>query len=165
MLNLYIKPDNGIISSKKEVVADVEKEFKQLKLSGTDVEKMLIEKIEKGTYIDSISFTDRFGYKLYLDNLSNGCKAALCVVNRPDKIIDLVECGHNARDIIISLLREGNVLIEDSSITFSSMYGQNIDVRVDNYRFSSIDRLNKYVFDERPYGADLNTEGIEKCMQ
>lgn len=165
MLNLYIKPDNRVISSEKEVVADVEKEFKQLKLQGTDVEKMLIEKIEKGTYLDSISFIDRFGYKLYLDNLSTGCKAALCVVNRLDKIIDLAECGHNARDIIISLLMEGNVLMEDSSVTFSSIYGQNVDVRVDNYRFSNIDRLNKYVFDERPYGADLNTEGIEKCIQ
>lgn len=165
MLNLYIKPDNRVISSKKEVVTDVEKEFKQLKLQGTEIEKKLIKMIEKGTYLDSISFIDRFGYKLYLEHLSTGCKAALCVVNRPDKIIDLVECGNNARDIIISLLREGNILMEDNSVTFSSIYGQGVDVRVDNYRFSNIDRLNKYVFDERPYGADLNTEGIEKCMQ
>lgn len=161
MLNIYLKDSKETFN--REVVSDVEKEFSRIKLKGTEIDKKLIEKIEQGKYENSTSFIDRFGYKLYYDDMSTGCKAALCVVNSPEKIIDIVECGNNARDIIIALCKTGNVLFEDNGQTISTQYGNDIDVKLDGYRFTSIDRLNKYISDERPFGPNMNLEGIALC--
>ena len=46
------------------------------------------------------TFEDRFGVRLYLSELSTGCKAAICVALMPDQMIDLQECGLNTRDAI-----------------------------------------------------------------
>lgn len=162
MLSVFIKDSNEKLNG--EVVTDVEKEFSKIRLTGKRIEKILIEKIEKGKYNDANSYIDRFGYKLYYSDMSNGCKAALCVVNLPDKIIDLAECGNNARDIIISFCKTGNILIEDNGLTISAQYNNDIDVKIDKYRFSDIDRLNKYISDERLYGPDMSIGGIERCI-
>ncbi len=162
MLSVFIK--NGDEKLSGEVVTDVEKEFSKLRVTGKKIEKILIEKIEKGKYNDVNSYIDRFGYKLYYNDISNGCKAALCVVNFTDKIIDLAECGNNARDIIISFCKTGNILIEDNGIAISTQYNKDIDVRIDKYRFFDIDRLNKYISDERLYGPDMSIGGIERCI-
>lgn len=153
MLKIIINENNSISNS---VVNDVEKEFKQIQILGSNLDKILIEKIENGTYLDKNSFTDRFGYKQYLNNISTGCKAALCVANSPEKIINLVECGNNARDAIISLIKDGNILIENNSITISNEFGSSIDVIIDNKRFKDLDMLNRYIFSER----ELN-----KCLK
>lgn len=162
MLNIFLK--DNIETFNKEVVSDVEKEFSKIKLKGTEIDKELIEKIEQGKYENSTSFIDRFGYKLHYDDMSTGCKAALCVANSPEKIIDIIECGNNARDIIIALCKTGNILLEDNGQTISTQYGDRIDVKLDGYRFTSIDRLNKYIADERPFEPNMNLEGIELCM-
>lgn len=158
-MNIYIKTE-GKVSALKEVVTDVEKEFAQLKLKGTDLDRKLIEKIEQGKYVNSISYLDRFGYKLHYDDMSTGCKAALCVANEVEKIIDIVECGNNARDIIIALCKNGNILMEDNGMTISTQYGNEIDVVLDGYRFTQIDRLNQYISNERPFAPNMDLEGI-----
>lgn len=142
MLNIYL--DRFKITG-KEIVTDIEKEFAMLKLRGTELEKLLVQKIEKGRFHDKISFIDRFGYKLYNENLSTGCKAALCVVNKPDKVIDLIECGNNARDIIIALCREGNILMHDNGITISSKYRNRIEVGIEDKKFTDVNSLNQYL--------------------
>ena len=157
MLTIYV---DDVRDDKKAVIRDVERLFAQIKPEGTSIDKKLISYIEQGKYNDKNSFIDRFGFKLHLSELSTGCKAALCVANCPDKIIDLIECGNNARDIIISLCKDGKVLIRDNGITFKS-YSNSVCVRVDDYVITDIDRLNKYVFDERPFEPDMNVEGIE----
>lgn len=162
MLNLFLKDTN--IKSDKEIVVDVEKEFSKLKIKGTALEQLIIEKIEKGKYNNETSYIDRFGYKLHYNDMSTGCKAALCVANMPNKVIDLAECGYNARDLIIVLCTDGNIIIEDNGLTISTQYGNNIDVKLDNYRFTSITRLNKYICDERPFIPDMSIGGIEECM-
>ena len=154
MLKIIINENNNKLLA--NIVNDVEKEFKQIQIFGSDLDKILIEKIEKGTYLDKNSFIDRFGYKQYLNNISTGCKAALCVANIPEKIINLVECGNNARDAIISLIKDGNILIENNSITISNEFGSSIDVIIDNKRFKDLDMLNRYIFSER----ELN-----KCLK
>lgn len=133
-----------------ELINDVEKLFAQLRIEKTNLNMQIISLIEKGKYNDENSFIDRFGYKLYISELSTGCKAALCVVNCPEKLINLVECGNNARDIIISLCKQGNILLKDNGIFFKS-YASTIEAEVDGYKFENIDNLNKYVFAERPF--------------
>lgn len=146
-----------------KVIRDVEEQFAKIKLTGSKIERELINKIEKATYNDEYSYIDRFGYKLYNTELSTGCKAALCVVNCPELIIDLIECGVNARDIIIGLCKEGKVLIQENGVTIVKYFNEPIDVKIDNYRITSVDRLNKYIFSERPFKPVINSEDI-KCL-
>lgn len=146
-----------------KVIRDVEEQFAKIKLTGSKIERELINKIEKATYNDEYSYIDRFGYKLYNTELSTGCKVALCVVNCPELIIDLIECGVNARDIIIGLCKEGKVLIQENGVTIVKYFNEPIDVKIDNYRITSVDRLNKYIFSERPFKPVINSEDI-KCL-
>lgn len=145
------------------VVRDVEEQFAKIKLTGSQIERELISKIERATYNDEYSFIDRFGFKLYNTELSTGCKAALCVVNCPELIIDLIECGMNARDLIIGLCKDGKILIQENGVSIMKHVDAPIDVKIDNYRITDVDRLNKYIFSERPFTPDLNSEDI-KCL-
>ena len=65
-----------------------------------DAVKNIIKAVDVGNMIDESTFEDRFGVRLYLSELSTGCKAAICVALMPDQMIDLQECGLNARDAI-----------------------------------------------------------------
>lgn len=158
MLNIFIDKVNDT----DRLVQDVEKQFDMIKLLGTELDKEIISCIEHGEYYDKNSFIDRFGNKLDISELSTGCKAALCVVNCPHFIINLIECGLNARDIIINLCKEGNILLYDNGITIVD-YSDGIDVKVDNYNITSIDRLNFYLFSERPFKPNMEQEGI-RCL-
>ena len=158
MIRIYLDS----ISDNINFINDVEKGFASVKLKCTDKEQELVSKIESGKLIDFTSFIDRFGYKLYLSELSTGCKASLCVLNYSDSVINLVECGLNARDTIISLCDVGAVLIDTNSATISNKYVKDnkISVQVDNYVFSDINRLNTYIFEEYPFKPDLSSKGI-----
>lgn len=147
----------------KKIIHDVEKGFSKLQLKCTEKEKKLVQTIEQGQLLDSVSFIDRFGYKLYLSELSTGCKAALCVLNYKDIVIDLVECGRNARDAIITLCDEGAILMntDSASVSWDPVCEPKIDVTINNYCFSSIQRLNDYIFNEFPHDADLRKSGIK----
>lgn len=146
----------------ENIIHDVEKQFKQIKIQGTDLDKLIIETIEGGKYNDTESFIDRFGFKLHLSEISTGCKAALCVANCKDLIIDIIECGNNARDAIIKLCKNGSIYMVDNgaSIKFDDNI-KNIDCIIGNYRFRTIQRLNKYISSEYPFEPDLEMEGIE----
>lgn len=157
MLKMYLeKLPDGI-----EVVNDVEEYFTSVLLKIDDIEKALVHEIEHGELKDDKFFVDRFGGTLYLDCLSTGCKAALCVANS-DKVISLVECGWNVHDVIVSILREGSVFLPHHGVSFGCE-SDDIDVCFDNYRFTSLDRLNYYIDYERPFKPDMKKEGIE-CL-
>lgn len=158
MLNVKIYDSSSDIIHK----TDVEKVFRTLRVTGTEYEKLVIQKIEQGIYNDEDSFIDRFGFKLYLSQLSTGCKAALCILNNPSLEISLFECGNNAIDVILSICKNGKVAIVDRemSVMDYSVDGK-IDVCIDGYEFTTIDRLNYYLFDERPFPPDITKRGVK----
>lgn len=160
MLTLYL--DYLDKSLKEDVIYDVEREFETFALCGSVEEGIFISKIEKGKYNpeDNLSFIDRFGFKLHKKQMSTGCKAALCVLRNPNKIVDLSECGLNARDMILSFCRDGAVFIKNYGITFVDYANSSVNIKLDNYIFTSISRLNYYVFNERPFYPDFSREGI-----
>ncbi len=158
MLKLCIAESNSLETPK----TDIEALFKQIRIKGTNEEKAVISKIEQGKYNDDTSFIDRFGYKLYLSELSTGCKAALCVLNKPDMQIDLIECGINALDVILSICKSGSVIMRERGVTIKD-YSEDgkIEVELDGYLFTTVDRLNYYLFNERPFTPDLTIGGIQ----
>lgn len=145
-LKLFFSTDD--IVKRLHVEEDVETLFTRIAINGSSVERDLIASIDKGKYNSPTSFIDRFGYKLPIEFLSTGCKAALCVVNNPDKPISLKECGHNAIDCILEKCTEGIVV---DSPHYSAVYrgDKQIHVEMDNKEFNSIEALNNYIEDER----------------
>jgi hypothetical protein len=162
MLQIFI--DEIPEDIKLELINNVEEQFAKITVHGTELDKKLIKEIEQGEYYDTERFIDRFGIGLHYSEMSTGCKAALCVANSPDKIIDLKECGINARDEIIRYCTTGNILLHDMEITVNNYKkSDNINVHIDNYNITSIDRLNQYTFSDLPFEVDLTTGGI-KCL-
>lgn len=146
MLNVYFRDYMDL--KDPNIERNVEDLFEEVKVEGTELDRKIINLIEKGEYVDRYSYIDRFGYKLYFDDMSTGCKAALCVANLPDRVIDLVECGLNARDVILSLCKSGNVLISDNMMSING-YSDDISVCVDGKVFNNVKDLNKYLWNDR----------------
>jgi hypothetical protein len=106
----------------------------------------LLSEIEQATYYNEERFVDRFGVPVYISELSTGCKAALCVHYMPDKIIDLIECGTNARDAILKYCKNGSVIYYGMDTTVSDYGYENIEVDIDLHgrRINRISEFNDY---------------------
>lgn len=160
MLKIFI--DGSCENIPSNIEKDVEKLFLTTKIHGTDKDKKVIEIVEQGRWLNELEFIDRFGYKLPIEDLSTGSKAALCVLNNPDKVISTKECGANARDIIVSICDNGSIVIDNRDLTFCDYSDGTIDVQVNNYEIFSIDKLNKYVFEEM-FSGEVSKEAV-KCL-
>lgn len=160
MLNLYI---GGITEQPLiPVVRNVHKEFDMLGLSGSSDEELFLNRLEKGKSIpgDSYAFIDRFGFKLAASNMSAGCKAAVCVLRNPDKLIDLTECGFNAVGMILAWCKKGNIYLPKYMITFPDYSHEEVKICLGDYVFSTISRLNHYLDSEWPFEPDMSRGGI-----
>ena len=144
MLELYYRYNspNGY-----ELITDAEEAFMLMRIKKTELAAKLISEIDRAQYIDETEFLDRFGRTLPISRLSTGCKTALVVAHNPDKVVDLLECGYNARDAIIRNIRDGKVLFSfnDISINYPGFDDLEIDVLIDGKHFTSLDALNLYL--------------------
>lgn len=166
MLHIYFRETFDY--NRQPVILDVERAFRSSDLTGSELERKLMSEIEGGSYLDSSAFVDAFGYKLPISCLSTGCKCALLVANTPDAIIDIIECGNNARDAIIRNIAQGHIVMSynDVSVFYPGDDDYPIDVCVEGkYHFTSLDRLNFYL--DHEFAAcspvDLSLEGVELC--
>lgn len=136
-----------------DVENNVEELFAKSIIIDTPEIRRLIKEIDQGEFLDGTRFKDRFGYTVYLSELSSGCKAALCVCLHPNKIIDLVECGINARDSIIRNCSAGNIIFykEDYMISGEG----NIDVLLQGKHITTVTELNDFIDSYQYYGGTL----------
>ena len=151
MLDIYFYNDDGTYDvNGKEIIGDIEEAFYDIKLTCTEEEKRIVNEIEHGELIDNSRFKDRFGCTLYIRDLSTGCKAGLIVLHNKDKVLDCIECGNNARDVIIRHCKEGGILIVDNGVSIRYPYGDKglCNVRLDEREFYTIDKLNSYIRNE-----------------
>lgn len=145
MLNLYL---DEIPEDKKEsFVYDVKGLFLTHKMKCSETVKKAVQQIEQGQLLDSHRFQDRFGIVRQTFELSIGCMTICCVESCPNLIINMTECGLNARDFIIANCREGAVFMLDNGITFSYAYGEQANVILEGTYFKTIRELNKYIRD------------------
>lgn len=134
-----------------DFIVDVHRAFMSVRLTGTKEEREIIRVIEKGEYLDSMSFKDRFGFKLPIEALSSGSRAALCVLNFPDKVIDTRECGLNALGAIMNICNKGSIVVRDAQIKFPNPYfdcEHIIDVECCGIHFTDFYELNTFYHDE-----------------
>lgn len=149
MLNLFLRHSKYEEAFVGKRVVDGEALFMKIDHIWNDIDRKLVATIENGKLHDDY-FIDRFGYKLPLEFLSTGCKLALIVNHYQSTLVDLRECGNNARDAIIWYIKNGNICVRYNDITVA--YPKNIDSRTNdldisvsiNGRFdiSSLEKLN-----------------------
>ena len=143
-LNIYV--DN--VKDAIPVAHNVEEIFDTLDITDTIETRQLIEFIEQGEYISPYRFRSRFGEALNYDDMSTGCKAALCVLYRPDLVIDTLECGHNAKEAIIKYLKSGAILVRFPCLL--ELVDEEIDVHCNDYHITDGGKLGNYLLKEYP---------------
>lgn len=156
-LHIYDKGLNERLPLRVE--KDAEKLFALTPILGSGTDRILIETIEQGRYLDKYSFEDRFGHKLYLSELSTGTKAALSVTNNDDVILDTRGIGENALEAIICLCKSGNILMDVQKLsiddTIRSKIKNGIDVVINGFRIYDIDCLIDYINDKYWYPKEM----------
>ncbi len=132
------------------VIENVEYEFSMNGYAFDETDQKLVKAIEQGELVGNGMFRDRFGYCLHLDDMSTGSKAAIITNHTPDRLVDLRECGINAKSAILSFCRWGNILMEyPEAGLLDYTGGSDIDVFLENHRFTSMDDLMYYISDGR----------------
>ncbi len=145
-LSIFIRERNDDLSDYK-IVRDVEANFSKVILGEHEEDERILSQIEKAVVAGRNAFIDRFGFKLDSGFLSTGCKAALEAVRCGEKeIIDLIECGMNARDCIISNCKNGSILISRPECRISD-YSEDdlVDVSLYGKQFTSMRLLSQYL--------------------
>lgn len=128
----------------KADVVDIDAAFSKLEINVNEAIKNIVKAVDLGDVVDGTTFVDRFGVKLYLSELSTGCKAAICVVLMPDKIIDLQECGLNARDAVFNYCENGKILLHDFGVTVVDLHTRKSPIAYAGKLFT-LDRFNEDV--------------------
>jgi hypothetical protein len=143
MLYIY---RNGIDKiDEDKLVHDVELEFDKIGIVDSLEVRQHLEDIEHAKYNDINSFIDRFGFKLYSEYLSTGCKAAILVSSLPDKIIDTIECGPNAIVSIVMNCRKGSILVKGLDLYSGFGDNPNAEIYCDGKTFHGMIEFNRYI--------------------
>ncbi len=135
--------------SKEDFILDVNSSFRSCSFSGTDFCKRVISGIDRGTYLDDMSFIDRFGYRLYSKFLSTTSKALICLDEFPEKVVNFCEAGNNIGNFILEKT-DGRVYIPKGRIKYvlSGYGGEHVDVEIDEKHFENIEDMYWYLEEE-----------------
>ena len=139
MLNIYVGKEN--LPKNIIFVFDVEAAFPLVSVTGDELQRKVLSDVEKGTYLNSKRFVDRFGGQLYYSDMSTGSKAVMAVAALTDKIINCDECGENALRLM-SLIDEGNIYLSQRSIGLP--WCRDCKVSYNGKVFERISLLNDY---------------------
>lgn len=160
MLRLWFKDEDDYKSCGLELVSNVEVEFLRIPLEQSSVNQKVIQLLEQGKWQNSEEYIDRFNIRRSIQNISTGSKAILVVENSVGKLVDMLEAGFNAVSLGISICTSGDMLIPDYQVDFLDELQDGVIVRVDDYLFTNVGRLNRYILNERPYLPDMGDGGI-----
>lgn len=141
---LYTEPVEG-------AVMNVEKLFSYTKLVPDDTVKRFIKEIEKGKYLSSTSFIDRFGYKLPISSMSTGCKAAIAIYLNPGVVVSGYELGYNSLSSILKHCDNTQLMIYDQCYEMNTVNPTvNAAVKYKGHIFSTYTEFAEYMVDGWP---------------
>lgn len=149
MLYVYLSEEE-VEKSGLEVVRNPADLFELMGLKDTQESRDIIKNIEKGSYLSSSSFLTRFGEKIPITFMSTGTKVVLLTTMIHDKIIDLRECGINARDYIISHIDNAHVLMYAKSYGIAYEDDTQKEFLCNGYHFESLAGLADYIYHDYP---------------
>lgn len=107
-------------------------------IKDNDYCKEVLRRIEKGSYLNEISYLDRYGYKLHSDDMSTTSKAYICLDRFPGKIINFTEVGKGSGDLLLDKV-EGSLFIPLSRVSglFSSSEDRSISINLNGKEFTN----------------------------
>ena len=146
---LYVYYDKNEITD-LEIAKDPVILFNRQGLEDTPIVRLILDKIEQAKYLDAQHFLSRYNEKLPIEFLSTGTKAAIVAGRFNDIVIDLRECGVNARDVIFNYIDNAHVL------AYSRGYGSTIDnleykeFWCNGYTFNSMEKFADYIYRDYP---------------
>jgi len=111
-------------------------------IMNTDEVKLILEKVEKAKYFSNRVFVSRiesFG-GLFKNQLSTGTKTLLNIIGFPGKCFNVIECGNNALEYLLTLY-DGNVLWEKPFVVYSRYDCLTCDVNYNGRHFSDVFEL------------------------
>lgn len=158
MLRVYIREFDDIPKD-IEVVKDCDWEFSKLiGIPGTDAIKNILRYIDKAEWYSERQIKDRFGNVMAIDNISSGCKAAIVTSLNPDKAVDLIECGYNARDAILAYVKDGVIIMKDPLLSnkIVSLHDEEVEIRYGKYKFKTVGRFREYIQNEMPSNPHID---------
>lgn len=130
------------------VIRNVDDIFITMPVLKTETNINILRELEQASYYDTTSYIDRFGIKLSYSDISTGCKVALAVSQNPDLIFDTIECGWNARDIILYYCTDGKIIFRHSDLFIGDDEKDDyrkINVKLNEYNFTTVESLNEYI--------------------
>ncbi|MEE1442296.1 MAG: hypothetical protein UGF43_01550 [Blautia sp.] len=135
--------------SKEDFILDVNSSFKGCNFSGSDFCKRVVSGIDRGTYLNSTSFIDRFGYKLYSKFLSTTSKALICLDEFPDRVVNFCEVGNDVGNYILEKTK-GRVYIPEGRIKYvlNGYKSTDVDVVIAGKSFKNADDMYWYLEEE-----------------
>lgn len=158
MLKVYIRGVDNVPSDKK-IIVDTDFEFSQILNVPLDSRLQKIIQVVDGAELrHNNKIVDRFGETLPISCISSGSKAAVVILMNPEYIVDLKECGSNARDAILTYLNTGAVIMEDPVLSAKIAYREDklMDVWNDGYWFGTLSKFREYVQDIKPSNPCLD---------
>lgn len=144
---------------------DIDMEFDKISIEKTPSVEKFLKILDNAIYKSPSQFIDCFNTTLDIDCLSTGCKTALLALFRPDLLIDLTECGDNARSAILNFITEGNIISPPFLLPIIYPFSEpTCDVELNSYRFTKFKALSNYLYDEYPGLLPLLPEGVEELI-
>lgn len=148
MVNIYMHKEK--IPETKIFIGDPEEAFLNVEMNGSEFQRTILREIEKGEYIDSMRFRDRFGNMLYYTDISTSSKILLEADSLNGCVINATEMGLNATKYIW-LLKDASLYFNGRSSSFLADV-ETIEVLVDGIsKCTSVQQLNRYI-----EGGDFN---------
>lgn len=168
MLTIYFI-DNFKEIEKSKFVNDVDCAFGEIEIpTNNQLVLKAVRGIAHARVLEPGAFIDEFGYKLPIQFLPTGCKAAIIAMLKPENIINLSEAGRNAVNLIVSNIKNGAIYIPAYDIDLYNAKDDTCDVMIygKDWRFTSIRRLNYYIKEEMGLESyvlpDMTFGGIER---
>ena len=133
------------------VKRDAVRAFRQFELTGCEYDRVVLSDIECGEYRDDTFFTDRFGSKVRLDDMSTGSKVALALYHITDAVINGEELGSNALTEIVMHCRFCHLLLPASShYVAGKLEDMEIDVVCKGKSYTSLNEFAEYMMEDAP---------------
>ena len=140
-INIYIVKKN--LPKDKTLVFDVEAAILAVKVTGSEFQRRVLREVELGTYKDERFFIDRFGGQLYYTEMSTGSKALFELDGLPNNVINGVEIGFNALQLI-KYIPECNIYFDyrDEALPF---YGVKTPLYLNGKLYEDYGLLNQKI--------------------
>lgn len=147
MLHVYNRmtfKDDG----ERRIIRDAENSFLKGVTALNQDQNDIIQFIDQAHVDNDGKLIDRFGYKIRMDDISTGCKAALLVEIYPNSIIDTLECGVNALEAILTFCKNGYVIMPplENSLKLKNADAI-ISVEYNGNIFNTAKELNDFIDD------------------